>query len=102
ADGDDGLRSAPLESGRVAEVGRETLIRLLADRARVEHDHVGLVLRRRLAQPELLEQALDPLRVVSVHLATERCDEVAAHRGQCTDALSARTRRRATRGSLSP
>ena len=34
---------------------------------------------RRLAEPELLEQALDPLRVVGVHLAAEGGDVVAAH-----------------------
>ena len=35
--------------------------------------------RRRLAEPELLEQALDPLRVVGVHLAAERRDVVPLH-----------------------
>ena len=34
----------------------------------------------RLAEPELLEHALDPLGVVGVHLAAERRDVVAAHR----------------------
>ena len=33
----------------------------------------------RLAEPELLEHAFDPLRVVGVHLAAERGDVVAAH-----------------------
>jgi hypothetical protein len=35
-----------------------------------------------LPEPELLEQALDPLRVVGVHLAAERGDVVAAHPDQ--------------------
>ena len=35
--------------------------------------------RRRLAEPELLEHALDALGVVRVHLAAERRDVVAAH-----------------------
>ena len=36
----------------------------------------------RLAEPELLEHALDPLGVVGVHLAAERRDVVAAHGGR--------------------
>ena len=36
----------------------------------------------RLAEPERLEHALDPLRVVRVHLAAERRDVVPTHRGQ--------------------
>src|SRR5439155_14057856 len=43
--------------------------------------HVGLLLRGRLAEAELLEHALDPLRVVGVHLAAERGDVIAAHAG---------------------
>jgi hypothetical protein len=58
----------------------EALVGLLAHGARVEDDHVRLVLRRRLAEAERLEHALDPLRVVGVHLAAERRDEVPAHR----------------------
>src|SRR5439155_84269 len=61
------------------DVGGELRVRLLADRAGVEDEHVGVVARVRLPQPELLEHALDPLRVVSVHLAAEGRDEVAAH-----------------------
>jgi len=36
-------------------------------------------LRSRLSQPELFEHALDPLRIMGVHLAAERGDVVAAH-----------------------
>src|SRR4051812_12860983 len=77
ADGDDRARPLALQLRCVPHMGGEARVGLLADRARVEHDHVGLVLRRRLAQAELLEQALDPLGVVSVHLAAEGRDVVA-------------------------
>jgi hypothetical protein len=59
-------------------VRREPRVRLLADRARVEDEDVGVVRLDGLAQAELLEHALDPLRVVGVHLAAERGDVVAA------------------------
>ena len=64
---------------RLGKMRREALVGLLADRARVEDDHVRLFLSRRLAQPELLEHPLDPLGVVSVHLAAEGRDVVPAH-----------------------
>src|SRR6185437_14790571 len=68
ADGDRLLGVALLERARLGEVRSEPLVGLLADRAGVEDEHVGLVLRRRLSEAKLLEQALDPLGVVSVHL----------------------------------
>ena len=77
ADGDHAVRVAPLARGRLAEVRGELRVRLLADRAGVEDDDVGLVGARRLAEAELLEHALDPLRVVRVHLAAERRDVIA-------------------------
>ena len=40
-----------------------------------------------LPEPELLEQALDPLGVVGVHLAAERHDVVAAHGGRVAGPL---------------
>ena len=43
---------------------------------------VRLVARRRLAEAELLEHALDPLAVVGVHLAAERRDEVPPHQAE--------------------
>ena len=55
----------------VHQVRDEALVRLLADRAGVEDEEVGVVGVRRLAQPEGLQQALDALRVVHVHLAAE-------------------------------
>ena len=79
ADGDHAVGVLALARRRVAEVRGELRVGLLADRAGVEDDDVGLVGGRRLAEPELLEHALDPLGVVGVHLAAERGDVVAAH-----------------------
>ena len=79
ADGDHAVRVLALARGRLAEVRGELRVRLLADRARVEDDDVGVVGGRRLAEPELLEHALDALAVVRVHLAAERRDVVPAH-----------------------
>ena len=73
------LGIARFQGVRLGEMRREALVGLLADRARVEDDHVSLFLSRRLAQPELLEHPLDPLGVVSVHLAAEGRDVVPAH-----------------------
>jgi hypothetical protein len=60
-------------------VGDEALVGLLADRAGVEQDEVGVRPRRRLGVPERLEHALHALGVVLVHLAAERRDVVALH-----------------------
>jgi hypothetical protein len=79
ADRDHRLGIRVLQRLRLGKVRREALVRLLADRARVEDDHVGFGLRRRLAEPERLEHPLDSLRVVGVHLAPERRDVVALH-----------------------
>ena len=79
ADRDHLVRVALLERRRLREVGGEALVGLLADRARVEHEHVRLDLVGRLAEPDRLEHPLDPLGVVSVHLAPERGDVVALH-----------------------
>ena len=79
ADRDHPLGVALLEDARVAEVRREPRVRLLADRARVEDEDVRVLRLDCLAQPELLEQALDPLGIVRVHLAPERGDVVALH-----------------------
>ena len=96
ADGDHLLRIGELEHLRVAEVRREALVRLLADRAGVEDEHVRLLLGDGLPQSELLEHALDPLGVVGVHLAPERGDVVPLHAGQPSELIS-RTRSRVTR-----
>ena len=104
ADGDDELGVLPLACARVAEIGRELRVRLLADRARVEDEHVRVLLRSGLAEPERLEHALDPLRVVSVHLAAERRDVVAPHSADSLAPASAITRpgRRSRAGSRRP
>ena len=79
ADRDHAVGVAPLPRRRLAQVGRELRVGLLADRAGVEDDDVGVLGARRLAEAELLEQALDALGVVSVHLAAECGDVVAPH-----------------------
>ncbi len=71
-DRDHAVRMLPFARARLAEVGGELRIRLLADRAGVEDDDIGLSGRRRLTEAKLLEQAFDPLGVVSVHLTAER------------------------------
>ena len=50
ADADDALRVAPLERRRLVQVRDEALVGLLADRAGVEEDQVGVGARRRLAR----------------------------------------------------
>src|SRR5262249_33823032 len=82
ADSDDRARALALDLRRVSHMSREARVGLLTDRARVEHDHVRLFLRRRLAESELLEQTLDPLGIVGVHLTPERRDVVPAHGGR--------------------
>ena len=79
SDRHDDVWPVALQRSGVPEVRRQPGIRLLADRARVEHDDVGTVLRGRLAEPKRLEHPLDPLGIVSVHLAAERGDVVAPH-----------------------
>src|SRR5205814_169647 len=79
ADGDHLLGVALLQRRRLREVGGEALVRLLADRAGVEDDHVGVGLPMRLPQAERLEQPFDPLRIVGVHLTPEGRDVVALH-----------------------
>ena len=76
ADRDDEIGVLALARAGVAQVGGELRVGLLADRARVEDEHVGVCLRGRLPEPERLEHALDPLGVVGVHLAAERGDVV--------------------------
>ena len=84
ADDDHLLGLALLQRRGLGEVRGEALVGLLADRARVEDEDVRLVLRHRLPEAERLEHALDPLRVVGVHLAPEGRDVVPLHRpGEC-------------------
>ena len=95
ADRDHARRIGTLACSLRAEVRGELRIRLLADRAGVEHDDVGLVGVWCLSEPELLEEPFDPLRVVRVHLAAERVNVVAPHRatGYRGQAASTRSRR---------
>jgi hypothetical protein len=79
ADRDHLVRIARLERAGLSEMRREALIGLLPHGARVEDDDVGFVLRTRLTEPERLQHAFDALRVVSIHLAAERRDEVSPH-----------------------
>ena len=79
ADGDHAIGMLALPRRGFTEVGGELRVGLLADRARVEDDDVGVVRARRLPQPELFEHALDPLGIVGVHLAPEGGHEVPAH-----------------------
>ena len=72
ADGDHLVAAAsPLAALGVLELGVELLVGLLADRAGVEDDDVGVVLVGRRDQPALLQHAADALAVVRVHLAAE-------------------------------
>jgi hypothetical protein len=65
-----------LQRLQVSEVAVELVVRVLADRARVQHDHARVpdVLGR--AHTVRLEHASDPLGVVLVHLAPEGADQV--------------------------
>ncbi len=80
AHGDHAVRLGLLQRPRLREMRGEPLVGLLPDRARVEDDHVRLVLRHRLAETDRLEHPGDPLGVVRVHLAPERGDVEPLHR----------------------
>ena len=80
ADGDHPIRMLSLASRGFAQVRGELRVGLLPDRAGVEDHDIRLVGARRFAEPDLLEHALDPLGIVSVHLAAEGGHEVPAHR----------------------
>src|SRR5436189_70009 len=69
ADRDHVLRIVLLQGSGLREMRRKLQVGLLADRAGVEDEHVRFLLRCGFAEPQLLEHALDPLAVVSVHLA---------------------------------
>jgi hypothetical protein len=81
ADADHPLGVAALERAGLAQVGDEALVGLLADRAGVEEDQVGVLAARRLGVADRLEHALHPLRVVLVHLAAEGGDVEGPHLG---------------------
>jgi hypothetical protein len=86
ADSDHFVRVTLFERAGLCEMGGKALIWLLADRAGVEDEHIRFVLGQGLPQSELLEHALDALRVVRVHLAAEGGDVVALHRRETVSA----------------
>ena len=79
SDGDHHVGLPALAGRCIAQVGSQPSVRLLADRARVEHQHVRFIRRSRLPETERLEHALDALGVVRVHLTAERGDVEAPH-----------------------
>jgi hypothetical protein len=81
ADGNDDVRLPTFSRGRVAEVRGQPGVGLLTDRASVEDEDVGIFRSCGFSDPERFEHPLDPLRVVSVHLAAECRDVVPAHPG---------------------
>ena len=70
----------PLPGSGITKIGGQLLIGLLPNRACVEDHDVGGRRIVDLAKTERFEHALDPLRVVRVHLTTERGDVVSTHR----------------------
>ena len=83
ADRDHLLRVGSFQRRRLRKVGGEALVGLLPHGAGVEDNDIRLLLAQRLAEPDRLEQALDALRVVRIHLAAEGGDVVAAHVSNC-------------------
>ena len=79
ADADHAVGSLALEPLGLAEVSDEPVVGVLADRAGVEQDQVGLFAALGLAVAERLEHPLHPLGVVLVHLAPERREVIALH-----------------------
>ena len=72
AHSDDELRAAKLEQPPLAQVGKNLLLRLLADRTGIEEDDVGLFrVGRDFETVGLAEDVRHPRRVVFVHLAAE-------------------------------
>ena len=75
------IRVLRLELAHAPQVVKDALLRLFADRARVEYDDVGVVRTVRQRKPVFsCEDVGDARRVVLVHLAAERPDiELASH-----------------------
>src|SRR5262249_17299776 len=73
-DADQPARSLVLPCAQRAEVVVEALLRLVADRARVDHEQIGVELPPRVSVAGVMEQVRDLLRVVRVHLASVRPD----------------------------
>jgi len=79
ADGDDRARAAALHALGMVESRVERLVGLLADRAGVEHDDIGVLSRIGGLEPLPFEHAGNALTVVGVHLAAEGGDVIALH-----------------------
>ena len=69
--------ATPLQKREAVFLRGQSLIGLLTDRACVEDDEIGILLRHGLPHAERLEHALDALGVVAVHLTAE-CGDVIA------------------------
>ena len=79
ADPDDPLGVLALEDLGLVQMGDEAVVGLLADRAGVEEDELGVFAPARLRVAERLEHALHALGVVLVHLAAEGGDVEPLH-----------------------
>src|SRR5262249_38796583 len=80
-DADEPARPLRLPGPQRAELAVETVLRLLADRAGIDHQQVGVVLLLRAGVARVVEQVRDLLRVVDVHLAAVRADAEARRGG---------------------
>ena len=80
ADGDLHVGVGGLERRQVPEVAVELVVGVLAHRAGVEHDHVGLRAGGRGDVPRVLQQPGQALGVVDVHLAPVGADLVGVRR----------------------
>src|SRR5205823_15009422 len=76
-DGDLHLGAVALEGLDLTEMAVELVVGVIADAARVQDDDVGLLHIVGGLHALAIEQTSDPLRVVRVHLAAERADDVA-------------------------
>ena len=66
----------PFEFAELSKARVQLLLGALPDAARVDHDHVGLVVFRRALVSRRFEQSGHLLGVVVVHLAAERLDPI--------------------------
>ena len=73
---DDGLRPSLLQLPNVSELREDLMLRLLAHRARIEHDHARLLNGLRSREAKALKHAGDGLRVALIHLAAHGINEV--------------------------
>ena len=88
--GDDGMVALfDTHLPQLAEARVQLLLRALADAAGVDHHQIGVDGLVCGFEPCLLQQAGHPLRVVDVHLAAERLDQVFTRHSVSTLPLSA-------------